>query len=124
MLQRKRTSLNNTITTEPETIEDAVLMCRETGLEGWELVAFAQRLVSKRMTYSYFNSFDMPDTAFEKGIGYCWQQSGALNKILKSLGFDSRLVHSVRNTFPDVVREGVTIHIGVSGHVWCCVRIG
>jgi transglutaminase-like putative cysteine protease len=106
------------------TIADAVRACRETGLSGWDFVAFAQRLVAGRMTYSYFNSFDRPEAAFEKGMGYCWQQAGALNKILLKLGFDSRLVHAFRNRFPDVVRDGVTIHIGVSGHVWCRVRIG
>ena len=108
----------------PMKIDDAVRACRETGLSGWELVAFAQRLVSSRMSYSYFNSYDMPEVAFEKGMGYCWQQAGALNKILQKLGVDSRLVHAFRNRFPDVVRDGVTIHIGVSGHVWCRVRVG
>ncbi len=108
---------------EPMTIEDATRVCRETGLSGWELVAFAQRLVAKRMAYSYFNSYDMPEAAFEKGMGYCWQQAGALNLILTGLGIDSRLVHAFRNRFPDVVRDGVTIHIGESGHVWCRVRI-
>ncbi len=106
------------------TIADAVQACRETGLSGWALVAYAQHLVSGRMRYSYFNSFDMPETAFEKGGGYCWQQAGALNRILKGLGFESCLVHAFRSRFPDVVRDGVTIHVGISGHVWCRVRIG
>lgn len=111
-------------TSEPATIEDAVRVCRESGLSGWELAAFAQRLVNRRMPYSYFNSFDRPKKAFERGMGYCWQQSGALNIILKNLGFNSRLVHALRNEFPDAVRDGVTIHTGVSGHAWCRVRIG
>lgn len=114
----------DTAAPEPKTIDDAIRVCRETGLTGWELVKFAQSLVNRRMPYSYFNSYDFLEKAFERGMGYCWQQSGALNIILKRLGFDSRLVHSVRNEFPDVLREGVTIHIGVSGHVWCRVRIG
>jgi hypothetical protein len=109
---------------EAATIEAAVRVCRETGLTGWDLVAFAQRLVAGRMSYSYFNSFDSPKTAFKKGRGYCSQQAGALCRILLSLGFNSWPVHSVRNRFPDTVRDGVTIHIGVSGHVWCRVRIG
>jgi hypothetical protein len=104
------------------TIDDAARVCRETGLMGWALVAFAQQLVACRMSYSYFNSFDSPEVAFEKGVGYCWQQAGALNQILLKLGFDSRLVHAFRNRFPDAHRDGVTIHIGVSGHVWCRVR--
>jgi hypothetical protein len=106
------------------TIHQAIEECKASGLAGWELVEFAQKLVANHMRYSYFNSFDMPDRAFEKGQGYCWQQAGALDRILKGLGFDSRLVHAVQNRFPDVVRDGITIHIGVSGHVWCRVKIG
>lgn len=117
-------SYTDTTISEPKTIEDAVRICREAGLEGWSLVAFAQRLVNKRMPYSFFNSFDLPKRAFERGMGYCWQQAGALNMILKRLGFNSRLVHAVRNEFPDVIRDGVTLHLGVSGHAWCRVRIG
>lgn len=105
------------------TINDAIKQSQSTNFTGWELVEYAQKLVASHMQYSYFNSFDMPDKAFEKGTGYCWQQAGALNMILRGLGFDSRLVHAVKNRFPDVVREGVTIHIGISGHVWCRVRI-
>jgi hypothetical protein len=101
----------------------AIGQCRETGLTGWALVEYAQKLVAGRMTYSYYHSFDAPETAFARGMGYCWQQAGALNHILAGLGVDSRLVHSVRNRFPDMVREGVTVHIGVSGHVWCAVRV-
>lgn len=106
------------------TITEAIGQCKSTGFSGWELVEHAQKLVAGQMTYSYFNSFDMPETAFEKGMGYCWQQAGALNAILAGLGIESRLVHALRNRFPDVVRDGVTIHIGVSGHVWCRVRVG
>lgn len=122
MSQIRKPSVTRTV--EHMTIDGAVSVCRETGLSDWELAAFAQRLVAGRMSYSYFNSFDSPKTAFEKGMGYCWQQAGALSMILKKLGLDCRLVHSVRNSFPDTVREGVTVHIGVSGHVWCRVRIG
>jgi hypothetical protein len=67
------------------TIMDAIRQCKDAGLQGWELVEFAQKLVNSNMKYSYFNSFDMPERAFEKGLGYCWHQSGALNIILKKL---------------------------------------
>jgi len=43
---------------KPMTTDDAIRVCRETGLSGWEFVAFAQRLVAERMSYSYFNSID------------------------------------------------------------------
>ena len=106
-----------------QAIMNAVARCRKTGLQGWGLVEYAQNLVAYAMQYSYYNSFDQPDIAFAKGLGYCWQQAGALNIILKALGMDSRLVHATRNRFPDVVRDCVTVRIGVSGHVWCAVRI-
>lgn len=106
------------------TVSEAIVQCNSTGYAGWQLVEYAQKLVAGRMQYSFFNSFDMPEKAFEKGMGYCWQQAGALNLIMKGLGVDSRLVHAARNRFPDIVREGVTIRIGVSGHVWCRVRVG
>ena len=105
------------------TIGQAIAECRLTGLSGWALVEYAQKLVAHRMAYSYFHSFDMPDKAFERGEGYCWQQAGALNRILLGLGLNSSLVHAYRNRFIDVVREGVLVHIGTSGHVWCRVTI-
>lgn len=106
------------------TIAEAIGECRSTGFAGWLLVEYAQKFVNAHMQYSWFNSFDMPGKAFERGMGYCWQQAGALNMILRGLGFDSRLVHAFRNRFPDTEREGVLIHIGVSGHVWCRVKVG
>jgi hypothetical protein len=105
------------------TISDAIAQCKSTCLTGWELVEYAQKLVAGNMKYAYFNSFDMPEKAFEKGMGYCWQQAGALNSIILGLGLRSRLVYATRCRFPDVVRDGVTVHIGVSGHVWCRVEI-
>ncbi len=105
------------------TITEAIAQCKATGLAGWPLVEYAQRLVAGAMEYSWFNSFDMPDKAFEKGQGYCWQQAGALNLILKGLGLDSRLVHAIRNSFPETIRDGVTLPAMVSGHVWCRVQV-
>lgn len=92
-------------------------------MAGWELVAFAQRLVSRNMQYSVENSFDMPQAAFLKGQGYCWQQASALNMILRELGFDSRLVHAYRNLFPETELAGIIVNNFISGHVWCRVRI-
>ena len=106
------------------TINEAITQCRDTGLSGWALTEYAQKLVSANMTYSYSNSYDMPDAAFEKGRGYCWHQASALNMILLGLGINSRLVHAVRNQFSEKVFEGVTLAPFVSGHVWCRVSIG
>lgn len=105
------------------TIDEAALQCRGTGLTGWELVACAQALVSSRMTYSYTNSYDTPEQAFQKGRGYCWHQASALNGILAKLGIQSRLVHAVHNEIPETVLEGVTIPPFVSGHLWCRVTV-
>jgi hypothetical protein len=109
------------------TIDEAVAALsaeRESAcLSGWSLVAAAQRLVAANMAYSYFNSLDFPARAFAKGRGYCWQQAGAFRLIARRLGFDCRLVYATRNQFPDVLREGVLVRVGVSGHVWCRVRL-
>jgi len=105
------------------TIKDAIAACQASGLTGWDLASHTQALVCAQMTYSYDNSFDFPLRAFARGKGYCWQQAGALNLILRGLGFESRLVHAMRNRFPDVVRGGKLVHIGVSGHAWCRVTI-
>jgi hypothetical protein len=73
------------------------------------------------MAYSYSNSYDSPEEAFEKGYGYCWHQASALSAILSRLGVKHRLVHAFRNRIPETVREGVTIKPFVSGHMWCRV---
>ena len=98
------------------TIEDAIEACRKTRKEGWALVEYAQKLVSEKMEYSYCNSWDMPKKAFAKGRGYCWQQAGALHLIFAGLGIESKMVHAVKNYFPD---EDL-----YSGHVWLRVRMG
>lgn len=105
------------------TIEDAIKQCKGSGLKGWDLVAYAQKLISINMKYSYSNSFSMPQKAFEMGMGYCWQQAGALNIILNKLGFESRLVYAVKNFIPEKIFNGVLIKEHYSGHVWCRVRI-
>jgi hypothetical protein len=104
-------------------IGDAIRACAKCGLNGWPLVEYAQKLVSRRMKYSYSNSLDFPAGAFEKGMGYCWHQASSLNSILRGLGFKSRMVHAVRNRFPDKLLEGTVMPGRVSGHVWCRVTL-
>ena len=106
------------------TIENAIQICKDTGLNDWELVAFAQSLVNQNIKYSITNSFDTPEEAFEKGKGYCWHQAKVLNKILIDLGFSSRLVHAYKNYFPEVEFEGIVLKDFVTGHLWCRVTIG
>lgn len=105
-------------------ITEAVEQCKRSGLKGIELIEFAQRLVGSAMSYSYSNSFDFPSKAFEKGRGYCWQQAGSLNRILKKMGLESRLVYASKNIIPEKVYGGIVVKEHISGHVWCKVRYG
>ncbi|MDF2942583.1 MAG: hypothetical protein K0S01_1441 [Herbinix sp.] len=103
-------------------IEEAVAKCKDSGLEGIELIEFAQRIVNTHMKYSYSNSFDFPSKAFEKGYGYCWHQASTLNRILKNLRIESKLVYATENIIPEKVYEGFVVKEHSSGHVWCRVR--
>jgi hypothetical protein len=105
------------------TIEDALEACRQTQLQGWDLVAYAQHLVARKFTYSRLNTWDTPSRAFERGMGYCEQQALALKKIYDRLGIAARPVFSLRCTFPAKVVDGVPWPGGVSGHAWLRVRI-
>ena len=103
-------------------VKEAVEQCKQSGLNGFELIEYAQRLVCSNMKYSYSNSFDHPCKAFEKGYGYCWQQASVLNRILRKLGAESKLVYSTQNIFPEKLYNGVVVNEHISGHVWCKVR--
>ena len=105
------------------TIKEAAVQCLNTGLTGWGMVEFAQKLVHDNMTYSYTHSLDLPRRAFSRGRGYCWQQAKSLHILLKMLGFQSFLVYAVQNMIPEKLYEGVRIKAHNSGHVWCRVRI-
>jgi transglutaminase-like putative cysteine protease len=106
------------------TIADAVAACRRSGLSGWELVAYAQRLVARKFTYSRLNTWDTPARAFKRGRGYCEQQALALNAIYDALGIQTRPVFAVRCAFPSKMVDGVRMPAGVSGHAWLRVRLG
>jgi hypothetical protein len=121
------------------TIEEAVAACRRSGLEGWDLVAYAQRLTAVKFTYSRRNPWDSPSRAFERGLGYCQQQALALNEIYRGLAVDSRLVYANRCRFPPPKDAGDSIALAlenrwlrtffgsepnVFGHTWLRVRVG
>ena len=99
-------------------LDDAMAACRRSGLDGWDLVAYAQRLVYRKFTfYSCRNLWDTPSAAFRRGMGYCTQYNLALKQILDRLGFDVRAVFSLRVRVaedPD----------WTMGHTWLRVRIG
>lgn len=105
------------------TIDDAVEACRRTGLQGWELVAYAQNLTAKKFSYSRLNTWDTPSRAFERGMGYCEQQALALKHIYDGLGIEARPVFALRCKFPAKVIDGMPWSGGVSGHAWLRVRI-
>jgi hypothetical protein len=106
------------------TIDDAVEACRRTHLQGWDLVAHAQKLAAKKFTYSRLNTWDTPSRAFERGMGYCEQQALALKKIYDKLGIETRPVFATRCKFPAKVVDGLEWPGGISGHAWLKVRIG
>jgi len=75
------------------TLDDAVHACRRTGLQDWDLVAYAQHLVARKFAiYSTRNLWDTPARAFEYGMGYCTQYNLALKHLLDRLGFDTEAV--------------------------------
>lgn len=90
--QYRRTQLDGVVT-----IDDAVTACQRTGLQGWELVGYAQQLVCQKFTYySTRNLWDTPARAFAHGMGYCTQYNLALKRILDRLGFETEAVFSLR----------------------------
>lgn len=106
------------------TIDDAVEACLRTGLQGRELVAYAQNLAARKFTYSRLNTWDSPSRAFERGMGYCEQQTLALKRIYDRLGIEARPVFALRCTFPAAVIDDMPWFGGISGHSWLRVRIG
>jgi hypothetical protein len=99
-----------------ETLDDAVAACRRSGLQGWELVTFAQRLVYRKFgCYSCRNLWDTPAQAFRRGMGYCTQYNLALKQILTRLGFEVQAVFSLRVAVADMPEWTM-------GHTWLRVR--
>lgn len=108
------------VVAEPEgvrTIEDAVRVCRQTGLSGWDLVAYAQKLVHRKFTrYSILSLWEPPALAFRNSRGYCNQYNSALWRILTDLEFDARRVFATR------VRQDINPWWRM-GHMWVKVTI-
>lgn len=108
------------VVAEPDgvrTLEDAVAACRPTGLEGWDLVAYAQQLVHRKFTrYSILSAWEPPAQAFRNSRGYCNQYNSALWRLLERLGFDARRVFATR------VRQDVNPWWR-TGHMWVQVTL-
>lgn len=98
-------------------LEDAVLACRQTDLQEWEMVAYAQKVASHKFTvYSALNLWDTPNRAFVYGMGYCTQYNLALKNLLENLGFAVTAVFSLKVRVLD--DENWTM-----GHTWLRVTI-
>lgn len=107
-----------------ETIIEAVAYLQGCHLEGWELVEKAQKLVAAKMEYSRRNSWDTPEQAFRRGMGYCLQQAEALRLILEQLNIPSELVQSSKNLFPPKKIHEYETEGGLCGHAWLEVTLG
>jgi hypothetical protein len=98
-------------------LREAVDACRQTGLQGWELVTFAQQLVAKKFaTYSTLNLWDPPGRAFIFGTGYCTQYNLALRQLLCRLGFQVETVFVLRAHFFDNPDWSM-------GHTWLRITV-
>lgn len=100
-----------------KTMDDAVAHCAQTGLRGWELVAYAQKLVARKFhTYSALNLWDPPGRAFLYGMGYCTQYNLALNQLLDRLGVATKAVFSLQVRVFDEAEWTM-------GHTWLRVTV-
>lgn len=98
-------------------LEDAVRVCRASGLTGWELVAYAQNLVHRKFTrFSILNLYETPRRAFRNSRGYANQYNTALWLVLRDLGFQTRRVFATR------VRQDINPWWRM-GHTWVQVTI-
>ena len=95
----------------------------DTGLQGWDLVAYAQNLAARKFTYSRRNPWDSPARAFERGMGYCQQQALALQGIYERLGVQSQPVYAVKCRFPPTTIHGMPEPERLSGHTWLQVTV-
>ena len=115
--KKKKNTIDGVIT-----IQDAIRKSRETGFSGWELAGYAQILAARKFTYSRRNSWESPEKAFARGMGYCYQQSLALQKIYDGLGIPSTLVYG-QGYFPESTIHGVIEPASKQNHAWLEVKM-
>ena len=99
---------------EPLTLAEAAQELGKAYPPGAEQVEAARALVGARMAYCRRNSFDPYGRAVARGYGYCQQMGLALTDLLRRLGYAARVVHCLRNRFP----EG-----RVTAHAWVRVTV-
>ena len=110
------------VTDGSSTIDDATAHCRESGLTGWDLVEYAQRLTADRFRYSRRNPWDSPRRAFSRGKGYCLQQARALKRMLDALDIESRIVMG-SGRFPPAIIDGTLEPASAGRHAWLRVTV-
>lgn len=93
---------------------DAVNLCNNTKLKGWDMVKYVNCLVNKCMKYSVEIPFLSHKKAFLIGKGYCVQQAFCTRDILRELGYSVQVVYCRKAIFEDTK---------ISGHTWCRVNI-
>lgn len=80
-----------------DTLADAVVACRETGLAGWDLVEYARRLVHRKYAqYTIVKLWENAPSSFRNSRGYSSQYNGALALLLTELGFEVERVWATR----------------------------
>lgn len=98
-------------------LADAVRVCRESELSGWELVAYAQQLVHRKFTrFSILSLWETPELAFRRSRGYANQYNTALWLVLRNLEMDAIRVFAPR------VRQDQNPWWRM-GHMWVQVTI-
>ncbi|MBI9045920.1 MAG: alpha/beta fold hydrolase [Anaerolineaceae bacterium] len=105
------------------TIADAVKVCQDSKKSAWDLVALAQSIVNQKFNYSRRNPWDTPEKAFERGLGYCIQQTYALKMIYDRLDIPAKPVHAFYNYFPPLEENNIINPAIISGHAWLQVEI-
>jgi hypothetical protein len=96
-------------------LHDAVNLCNNSELTGWDMIKYVNFLVNKNMKYSVEIPFMPYKKAFGIGKGYCVQQAFCVRDILRELGYHVQVVYCRKTLFKD---SGA-----ISGHTWCRVRI-
>ena len=92
-----------------KTLDDDAAACQRSGLSGWELVTFAQRLV--------YRKFACYSCHTRHGMGYCTQYNLALKQLVDRLGFATQAVFSFKVRVADNPEWTM-------GPTWLRVRVG
>lgn len=100
------------------TLDEALDDCLGSGLDGWELVDHATRLVNQKFSrFSLWHLWESSGLAFQHSRGFSEQYNLALARVLAALGFEVQAVHAGRVEF-DTERPGKNAPSRAAGHTW------